>query len=86
MNQGGVHFRIKLKASATAGTFFENQAEIYFDHNLPVVTNTVVAEVTITEEVSELAVSNGLLVYRYPVLAKCASSGRSQAHGKPDRR
>ena len=61
-SQGGVHCKIKPKASATAGTFFENHAEIYFDHNLPVVTNTVVAEVTITEVARELAVTNGLLV------------------------
>ncbi|MBK8340963.1 MAG: T9SS type A sorting domain-containing protein [Flavobacteriales bacterium] len=65
-SQGGVHFRITPKNSSTPGTLFENAAGIYFDYNLPVITNTVVTEVTVAESVAELAKASGLLVYPSP--------------------
>jgi uncharacterized repeat protein (TIGR01451 family) len=65
-SQGGVHFRINPKGTSIAGTLFENHGDIYFDYNLPVITNTVVTEVSAPESVLELAHANGFTVYPNP--------------------
>ncbi len=41
LSHGHVNFSIKTKASVAAGDVIQNSASIYFDHNLPVVTNKV---------------------------------------------
>ncbi len=40
-SHGFVSFKIKPKSSVTVGETINNKAEIYFDFNLPVITNTV---------------------------------------------
>ncbi len=65
-SQGGVHFRIQPKSTSLPGTLFENSAGIYFDYNEPVITNTVVTEVSSPESVYELAKANGFTVYPNP--------------------
>ncbi|MEO1448039.1 MAG: T9SS type A sorting domain-containing protein [Bacteroidota bacterium] len=47
-SNGHVQFRIKPKAEAAVGDVFENTAAIYFDFNAPIITNTVVTEITET--------------------------------------
>ena len=39
-NDGYVSFKIKTKPTLTVGTIINNTANIYFDYNLPVITNT----------------------------------------------
>ncbi len=65
-SQGGVHFRIQPKSTSVPGTLFENSAGIYFDYNEPVITNTVVTEVSAPQSVSELAKANGFTLYPNP--------------------
>lgn len=51
LSHGYIAFRIKAKSNLTAGEYFQNKASIYFDYNLPVVTNkttTVVSSAIIT--------------------------------------
>ena len=40
-SHGFIHFKIKQKADNPLGTVIENRAGIYFDFNLPIITNTV---------------------------------------------
>lgn len=65
-SQGGVHFRIRPKSTSIPGTMFENSAAIYFDYNVPVITNTVATEVSAPEGVFELAKASGFTVYPNP--------------------
>jgi len=44
-NKGYVAFKIKTKSSLQVGDTFENSASIYFDFNLPIVTNTATTAV-----------------------------------------
>ncbi len=39
-NDGFVAFKIKTKSSLVLGDTFSNSANIYFDYNFPIVTNT----------------------------------------------
>lgn len=62
---GGLHFRIAPRATSLPGTQFTNAVGIVFDYNTPVITNTVVTEVTITEGVNE-RMAQGQVVYPSP--------------------
>lgn len=44
-NDGYVSFKIKTKSTLTAGNSFSNTANIYFDYNAPIVTNTYTSTV-----------------------------------------
>ena len=63
---GAVHFRIRPVASSDPGTLFENTAGIYFDYNEPVITNTVITEVSAPISVQEIARTQGFVVYPNP--------------------
>ena len=65
-SQGGVHFRMRPKASVTLGTLMLNTGAIYFDYNEPVITNTVETEVVTTSGIAAIANTNGLLIYPSP--------------------
>jgi len=45
-NDGYVAFKIKTKPTLTVGDTFSNNANIYFDYNAPIVTNTATTTVT----------------------------------------
>lgn len=45
-NDGYVVFKIKTKPNLTVGDTFSNSADIYFDYNFPIVTNTATTTVT----------------------------------------
>jgi hypothetical protein len=45
MNQGYVAFKIKTKSSLVLGNTFSNTANIYFDYNAPIVTNTATTSI-----------------------------------------
>lgn len=65
-SQGAVHFRIRPKSASLPGTLFENSAAIYFDFNEPVITNTLVTEVTSPEGSPERSKASGFIVYPSP--------------------
>ncbi|MES2589153.1 MAG: T9SS type A sorting domain-containing protein [Bacteroidota bacterium] len=52
-SKGFVQYRIKPKANLTLGTQIKNTANIYFDFNAPIVTNTTVNEYVQTNSISE---------------------------------
>ncbi len=52
-SHGFVKFKIKPKQNAPLGTIIKNNASIYFDYNLPVVTNTVTNRIANIVKVSE---------------------------------
>lgn len=53
-SNGFIAYRIKPKADLTIGGIIQNQASIFFDFNLPIITNTVSTEVVETVNVDEL--------------------------------
>lgn len=55
-NDGFVSFKIKTKSTLVLGDSFSNTANIYFDYNAPIVTNTyttTVAQMLATQEVND---------------------------------
>ncbi len=56
-SNGFVLFDIKTKKDLPYGTTFENTAEIYFDFNEPIITNTVVNTLSNPVSVKELAIT-----------------------------
>lgn len=63
-SHGFVSFKIKPKSSVTAGETINNKAEIYFDFNLPVITNTVSTTIVNPKKSDNLI---DLTVYSNPV-------------------
>lgn len=53
LNDGYVTFKIKTLPSLTLGDKIENTAEIYFDYNFPIVTNTATTEFIVISAVEE---------------------------------
>jgi hypothetical protein len=68
-SHGFVKYRVKPKSTLSDGDIIGNFASIYFDFNLPVVTNSVFTRILTYTDVEELSVSsNVLLVTPNPVL------------------
>lgn len=63
---GGFQFRIAPKAGSLPGTQFANSVGILFDYNLPVITNTVITEVTTTGSMDERAGPSGMVLFPSP--------------------
>jgi uncharacterized repeat protein (TIGR01451 family) len=57
-SKGFVQYRIKPKANLALGTQIKNTANIYFDFNAPIVTNTTINEYVETKSISEKVNSN----------------------------
>jgi hypothetical protein len=67
-NDGYVVFKIKTKPTLILGNAFKNKAEIYFDYNLPIITNeytTTVQNQTLSVDEKEFV--GALDVYPNPV-------------------
>ncbi|MEI7802443.1 MAG: T9SS type A sorting domain-containing protein [Bacteroidota bacterium] len=64
MSKGFVQFKVKVKPNLPNGALIENTASIYFDYNLPIVTNTV--QNSIINSVQEVAYENDLTIYPNP--------------------
>jgi uncharacterized repeat protein (TIGR01451 family) len=65
-SNGYITYKIKPKSNVQIGDTFENTAYIYFDFNLPIITNTVVT--TVVEELSTDAFdSSQIRIYPNPV-------------------
>jgi uncharacterized repeat protein (TIGR01451 family) len=68
-NDGYVSFRIKTKATLEIGDIFENEADIYFDYNFPIITNVAYTEVTENLSVDKVTNDN-VIFYPNPVKDK----------------
>lgn len=68
-SNGHVIYRIKPKNTSQVGDVFYNSAEIYFDYNLPVITNTVSTEVINSLQTSQFDI-NELVLYPNPTNGK----------------
>lgn len=66
-NDGYVSFKIKTKPNLVVGDTFSNQANIYFDYNFPIVTNSYTTIVQNTLGLQENDFINNLVVYPNPV-------------------
>ncbi|WP_405351666.1 T9SS type A sorting domain-containing protein [Nonlabens sp. Asnod3-H03] len=64
-NDGYVLFKIKTLSSLTAGDTFDNTAEIFFDFNFPIITNTETVTVMSTASVGE-STDSSIKVYPNP--------------------
>jgi uncharacterized repeat protein (TIGR01451 family) len=58
LSHGYIAFRIKAKTTLAAGDYFQNKASIYFDYNLPIVTNNAITVVSSAIVTSVRNVSN----------------------------
>ncbi|HQV51075.1 MAG: T9SS type A sorting domain-containing protein [Flavobacteriales bacterium] len=66
-SQGGFSYRILANANSMPGTSITNRADIYFDYNEPVLTNTVETVVATPQAIDEFVVyDDGLGVYPSP--------------------
>ncbi|AUC80852.1 T9SS type A sorting domain-containing protein [Lacinutrix sp. Bg11-31] len=65
-SNGYVHFRIKPTAGYTIGTIIPNTAEIYFDFNAPVITNTFETEFVVESLSVEEFNTNYFTLYPNP--------------------
>ncbi|MBL7790404.1 MAG: PKD domain-containing protein [Chitinophagales bacterium] len=65
-SQGYVSYSIKLKDNLPLGTKLKNTAEIYFDFNEPIITNTTVNTIVLKSSSGVQTQVNGLNVSIYP--------------------
>lgn len=61
LSQGYIHFKIKPKPGFALGDVIENTAEIYFDYNPPIITNTMETEFVENLSVADFSVSTVVL-------------------------
>ncbi|MBP7407407.1 MAG: T9SS type A sorting domain-containing protein [Flavobacteriales bacterium] len=65
-SQGSLHYRMAPKISLVLGDQLTNRADIYFDYNVPVLTNTTITTVALTAGIEEASLGNGLSVVPSP--------------------
>ncbi|HMT29467.1 MAG TPA: T9SS type A sorting domain-containing protein [Bacteroidia bacterium] len=69
-NEAGSHgficYKIKPKPFLAVGTLITNEAAIYFDNNLPVLTNLTTNEVVIPTGIAEVGNTSELIIYPNP--------------------
>lgn len=65
-SQGSIHYRMAPKNSLVLGDQLLNRADIYFDYNEPVLTNTTVTTVELTTAIAEEQAGVGMLVAPSP--------------------
>lgn len=65
-SHGSIHYRIAPKNSLSLGDQLTNRADIYFDYNAPVLTNTTVTTVELSTGIEESVLRNGLAVSPSP--------------------
>ncbi len=66
-NDGYIAFKIKTKPILKVGDSFDNEANIYFDYNFPVLTNKATSTFKTTLNTSDFEFSNYFKVYPIPV-------------------
>ncbi len=65
-SHGFVKFTVKKKSNMPIGSIISNKAHIYFDYNVPVVTNTVADTVSEPNYISALRSEDGISVKAFP--------------------
>ncbi len=65
-SQGGFHYRVAPKPSVPLGGQLTNRADIYFDYNPAVLTNTTVTTVELNTGIEAVGLGNGLAVVPSP--------------------
>lgn len=65
-NDGYIAFKIKTKPTLAVGDSFDNEANIYFDYNFPVLTNKATSTFKTTLDTSDFEFSNYFSVYPNP--------------------
>ena len=65
-SHGSIHYRMAPKNSLSLGDHLTNRADIYFDYNAPVLTNTTVTTVELSTGIEESVLRNGLAVSPSP--------------------
>ncbi|PLB19340.1 MAG: Internalin-like protein [Flavobacteriaceae bacterium FS1-H7996/R] len=67
-NDGYVAFKIKTLPTLLIGDVFENEAEIYFDYNKPIITNTAKTSIEKSLSINKTEANNKLIsIYPNPV-------------------
>ncbi len=67
-NDGYVVFKIRMLPTLTIGDSFENTAQIYFDFNFPIITNTAITSIDMLSAISTSFENDlGINVYPNPV-------------------
>jgi hypothetical protein len=66
-NDGYIAFKIKTLPTLVTGDSFDNEANIYFDYNFPVLTNKATSTFKATLDTSDFEFSNYFSVYPIPV-------------------
>lgn len=66
-NDGYIAFKIKTKPNLVVGNTFSNSANIYFDYNFPIITNSYTTSIQNTLGIQENDVINEIDVYPNPV-------------------
>ncbi|HIB38562.1 BspA family leucine-rich repeat surface protein, partial [Mesonia sp.] len=66
-SNGYIAYKIKPKDDVSLGDFITGNASIYFDYNLPIITNMVSTEVVENLDVENYSLKNNILVYPNPV-------------------
>lgn len=65
-SHGSIHYRMAPKSTLVLGDQLTNRADIYFDYNEPVLTNTTVTTVELSTSIDESVTRNGLAVSPSP--------------------
>jgi fimbrial isopeptide formation D2 family protein len=74
---GFIAFRIKPKSNLSVGDVIQNKASIYFDYNLPVITNTVITTVVTNVVTGVRDIQNREMKF---VLAPNPNTGQAYLH------
>ncbi|MBK9146267.1 MAG: T9SS type A sorting domain-containing protein [Flavobacteriales bacterium] len=65
-SHGSIHYRMAPKNSLVLGDQLTNRADIYFDYNAPVLTNTTVTTVELSTGMADSGMGSGLLIAPSP--------------------
>ena len=65
-NDGYVAFKIKTKSTLVLGNTFSNSANIYFDYNFPIITNTATTTVAVPLANNDFVFNDYLKIYPNP--------------------
>ena len=65
-SHGSFHYRMAPKSTLVLGDQLTNRADIYFDYNEPVLTNTTVTTVALPTGIDAVTVNNGLRMHPSP--------------------
>ena len=77
-NDGYVVFKIETLPTLSIGDTFTNDAEIYFDFNLPILTNDYLTTIEPNLSISDSSLGESLILYPNPVLDRLYIEGRER--------